>query len=346
MRAPLGVPLPCPRVPRERRALPRGRWHPQHGASQGQQRGWVGGARAKGSSGAAGAGMCPCGMLRPYRRDALAILRGCSGHAVGTLRPCRGDAPAVLWGCSRRAAGMLRLCRGDAPAVPGAHRCRQSRRPGQAVTVGFSGRVMGCVTRLPAGQEGCPEGPLTPVALQPHRVSGLGARHGMGGRPRPPLPPMQPACGAGTGRATGEQGHGAVLNTPGCAVPATLRRHRLPHRLLTETNEPPAPATAFTPHCRGEQGSARGDATGGPALCTPGRARPAWHHRVLPAPAQALPARPPRATGPAAGPHRGAPLGCQPVAQRDPPAPLCGGAGSMGTAGTHVPGPSWSCPTP
>lgn len=119
---------------------------------------------------------------------------------------------------------------------------------------------------------------------------------------------------------------GAVLSTPGSAIPATLRQHHLPHRLLTETNEPPVPATTFTPHCRGERGSARGPSAWGQPRDTPLHSRMgpphAWHHLILPA--QAPPAWQHSAVGPAAGPHCGAPLSCQPAAQRDLPAPLCG----------------------
>lgn len=64
-----------------------------------------------------------------------------------------------------------------------------------------------------------------------------------------------------------------MLSTPGSAIPATLRQHHLPRRLLTETNEPPVPATAFTPHCRGERGSARGPSAWGQPRDTPLRPR-------------------------------------------------------------------------
>ena len=47
-------------------------------------------------------------------------------------------------------------------------------------------------------------------------------------------------------RCTGLQGNAEHTS---CAVPAALQQHRLPRWLLTETNELPAPATAFTPHC-------------------------------------------------------------------------------------------------
>lgn len=120
---------------------------------------------------------------------------------------------------------------------------------------------------------------------------------------------------------------GGVEPPLAAAVPATLRRHRLLCWLLTETNELPVPATAFTPHCRGERGSAWGPGAWGqpcdapvPRPGTPPRTS-AWlpasagccQHRGTVLPAQ-LPgcavgprsAASPRTAGPDSASRRGA----------------------------------------
>lgn len=81
-------------------------------------------------------------------------------------------------------------------------------------------------------------GPTCPHSPCPIPRVGTGAR--------PPVPAAQLVCGAGTDRVTGR-----VRGNRGCAEHPRL--HHLPHWVLAEINEPPAPTATFTPHCRGER---------------------------------------------------------------------------------------------